>query len=76
MGKAGVAGGVLVFLAGLAIFIDDLHDFIEVPEFLSWINWIPGASDPFIIGGFHFHHLYLGIILMLIGIAIAMKYDD
>jgi hypothetical protein len=73
MGKAGVAGGVLVFLAGLAIFIDDLHDFIEVPDFF---NWIPGASDPFIIGGFHFHHLYLGIFLMIIGLAIAVKYDE
>ena len=73
MGKTGVAGGVLVFIAGLAVFLDDLHDFVPGTEFLQWI---PGASDPFIIGGFHFHHLYLGIILMLIGLAIAMKYDD
>ena len=73
MGKTGVAGGVLVFLAGLGIFLDDLHDFVPGTEFLQWI---PGASDPFIIGGFHFHHLYLGIFLMLVGIAIAMKYDE
>ncbi len=73
MGKTGVAGGVLVFLAGLAVFLDDLHDFVPGTEFLQWI---PGSSDPFIIGGFQFHHLYLGIILMLIGLAIAVKYDE
>ena len=73
MGKTGVAGGVLVFIAGLAVFLDDLHDFVPGTEFLQWI---PGASDPIIIGGFHFHHLYLGIILMLVGLAIAMKYDE
>ncbi|MFW9805488.1 MAG: hypothetical protein ACFFFK_02005 [Candidatus Thorarchaeota archaeon] len=73
MGKTGVAGGVLVFLAGLAVFLDDLHDFVPGTEFLQWI---PGASDPFIIGGFQFHHLYLGIFLMLIGLAIAVKYDE
>ncbi|MFX1560993.1 MAG: hypothetical protein ACFFBL_10435 [Promethearchaeota archaeon] len=73
MGKTGVAGGVLVFIAGLGLFLDDLHDFVPGTEFLQWI---PGASDPFIIGGFHLHHLYLGIILMIIGLAIAMKYDE
>ncbi len=73
MGKTGVAGGVLVFLAGLAVFLDDLHDFIPGTEFLQWI---PGGTDPFIIGGFQLHHLYLGIIFMLIGLAIAMKYDE
>jgi len=73
MGKTGVAGGILVFLAGLAVFLDDLHDFVPGFEFLQWI---PGASDPFIIFGFQLHHLYLGIILMLIGLAIAVKYDE
>ena len=63
----------MVFIAGLAVFLDDLHDFVPGTEFLQWI---PGASDPFIIGGFQLHHLYLGIILMLIGLAIAMKYDE
>ncbi|MHA2352221.1 MAG: hypothetical protein ACXABX_03790 [Candidatus Thorarchaeota archaeon] len=42
----------------------------------EFLQWIPGASDPFIIGGFQFHHLYLGIILMIVGLAIAMKYDE
>ena len=28
MGKTGVAGGVLVFIAGLSVFQDDLHDFV------------------------------------------------
>ncbi|MFW9926488.1 MAG: hypothetical protein ACFFDM_06935 [Candidatus Thorarchaeota archaeon] len=73
MGKTGVAGGILVFIAGLAVFLDDLHDFLPGTEFFQWI---PGASDPFIIGGFQFHHLYLGIILMLIGLVIAVKYDE
>ena len=73
MGKTGVAGGILVFIAGLAIFLDDLHDFVPGTEFLQWM---PGASDPFIFGGFQFHHLYLGIILMIIGLAIAVKYDE
>ena len=73
MGKTGVAGGVLVFILGLAVFLDDLHDFVPGTEFLQWI---PGGSDPFIIGGFHLHHLYLGIFFMLIGLAIAMKYDE
>ncbi|MGY5856054.1 MAG: hypothetical protein RTS72_05590 [Candidatus Thorarchaeota archaeon] len=73
MGKTGVAGGVLVFIAGLAVFLDDLHDFVPGTEFLQWL---PSGTDPFIIGGFQLHHLYLGIILMLIGLAIAMKYDE
>ena len=29
MGKTGVAGGVLVFIAGLAIFLDDLHSLLD-----------------------------------------------
>ncbi len=73
MGKAGVAVGVLTFIFGLALVLDDLHDFVPGTEFLQWI---PGASDPFIIGGFQLHHLYLGIIVMVIGLAIAMKYDE
>lgn len=73
MGKTGVAGGVLVFILGLAVFLDDLHDFVPGTEFLQWI---PGGVDPFIIGGFHLHHLYLGIFFMLIGLAIAVKYDE
>jgi hypothetical protein len=76
VGKTGVAGGVLVFIAGLAVFLDDLHDFLPGVQWVEIFQWIPGGSDPFIIGGFHFHHLYLGIILMIIGLAIAMKYDE
>jgi hypothetical protein len=73
VGKTGVAGGVLVFIFGLLLFIDDLHDFVPGTEFLQWL---PDISDPFIIGGFQLHHLYLGIIIMLIGLAIAVKYDE
>lgn len=72
MGKRGVAGGVLVFLFGLALVIDDLHDFVAGTDFL---HFLPNF-DPYIIGGFQLHHLYIGIVLILIGIAIAMKYDE
>lgn len=72
MGKQGVAAGVLTFIVGLAIFIDDLHDFVAGTEFLHWLP----DFDPYIIFGFHLHHLYIGILIMLIGLAIAMKYDE
>jgi len=72
VGKQGVAAGVLTFIVGLAIFIDDLHDFVAGTEFLHWLP----DFDPYIIFGFHLHHLYIGILIMLIGLAIAMKYDE
>ena len=72
MGKTGVAAGVITFLLGLLIFIDDLHDFVPGTDFLHFLP----DFDPYIIGGFQFHHLYLGIIIMLIGLYIAAKYDE
>lgn len=72
MGKQGVAVGVVTFIIGLAIFVDDLHDFVAGTEFLHFLP----DFDPYIIAGFHFHHLYLGIIIMLIGLYIAAKYDE
>lgn len=72
MGKQGVAAGVLTFIVGLVIFVDDLHDFVAGTEFLHWLP----DFDPYIIFGFQLHHLYIGILIMLIGLAVAMKYDE
>ena len=72
MGKQGVAAGVLTFLVGLAIFVDDLHDFVAGTEFLHWLP----DFDPIIIAGFQLHHLYLGALIMLIGLVVAMRYDE
>lgn len=72
MGKAGIAGGILAFLVGLVLFVDDLHDFITVPDYLHFLP----DFDPYIIGVFQFHHLYLGIIIMVIGLYIAAKSDN
>ena len=72
MGKQGVAVGVITFLLGLLIFIDDLHDFVPGTEFLHFLP----DFDPYIIGGFQLHHLYLGIVIMLVGLYIATKYDE
>lgn len=72
MGKAGIAAGILTFLVGLAIFVDDLHDFVAGTEFLHWLP----DFDPVIIAGFQFHHLYVGIIIMLVGLYIAARSDN
>jgi len=72
MGKKGVAAGVLTFLVGLMVFVDDLHDFVEGTEFLHFLP----DFDPYPIFGFQLHHLYIGILIMLIGLAIAVKYDN
>jgi len=72
MGKKGVAVGVLAFILGLVIFIDDLHDFVAGTDFLHFLP----DFDPYIIAGFQLHHLYLGALIMLIGLAISVKYDD
>ena len=72
MGKQGVAVGVITFLLGLLIFVDDLHDFVPGTEFLHFLP----DFDPYIIGGFQLHHLYLGIVIMLVGLYIATKYDE
>jgi hypothetical protein len=72
VGKQGVAAGGLTFLVGLVLFVDDLHDFVAGTEFLHFLP----DFDPYIILGFQLHHLYIGILIMLIGLAIAMKYDE
>lgn len=72
MGKKGVAAGVLAFIVGLVLVVDDLHDFVAGTEFLHFLP----DFDPYIILGFQLHHLYIGIVIMLIGLAIAMKYDE
>jgi hypothetical protein len=72
VGKKGVAVGILTVIIGLLIFIDDLHDFVAGTEFLHFLP----DFDPYIIGGFQIHHLYIGAIIMLIGLIIAMKYDE
>ena len=72
MGKKGVAVGVIAFILGLVIFVDDLHDFVPGTEFLHFLP----DFDPYIIAGFQFHHLYLGILIMLIGLYIAAKFDE
>lgn len=69
VGKKSIPQGVLTFLVGLAIFVDDLHDFVPGTEFLQWLP----DFEPVIFLGFHFHHLYVGILIMLIGIALAIK---
>ena len=72
MGKRGVGFGVLAFILGLALFVDDLHDFVPGTGFL---HFLPNF-DPYIIWGFHLHHLYIGALIMLIGLVIATKYDE
>ncbi len=72
MRKNSVALGILTFLIGLSIFVDDLRDFVPGTEFLHWMP----DFEPFIFLGFHFHHLYIGILIMLIGLVHAMKHDE
>jgi len=72
MRRRSIAQGFLTFLIGLAIFVDDLHDFVAGTEFLHWMP----DFEPFIFLGFHFHHLYIGILIMLIGLVQAMKHDE
>ena len=72
MGKTGIAAGIVTFLIGLVLFVDDLHDFVAGTDFLHFLP----DFDPYIIFGFQFHHLYLGIIIMLIGLYVAAKSDN
>ncbi|MHA1905023.1 MAG: hypothetical protein ACXADL_11630 [Candidatus Thorarchaeota archaeon] len=54
-------------IVGILIFVDDLHDFVAVPE---WLHWLPDFA-PIIVFGFHFEHLYIGAILILIALIMA-----
>ncbi|MHA2045578.1 MAG: hypothetical protein ACW99G_12340 [Candidatus Thorarchaeota archaeon] len=48
------------------------------------LTFVPGTDflhflpdfDPYFIMGFQLHHLYLGALIMIIGLAIAMRSDD
>ncbi|MCK4483182.1 MAG: hypothetical protein KAU89_00050 [Candidatus Thorarchaeota archaeon] len=64
MGKGRKILGLLMFVIGLGIFVDDLHDFVPGTE---WLHWMPDFT-PVVIGGFHLEHLYIGALLMVIGI--------
>jgi hypothetical protein len=72
VGKQGVAAGILTFLVGLVLVVDDLHDFIPGTDFLHFLP----DFDPYFIMGFQLHHLYIGVVIMLIGLYIAMRYDE
>ncbi len=62
-----LAAGIAL-LIGLLIFVDDLHDFVPGTE---WLHWLPEFT-PVYIGDFHFDHLYVGAIIILIGLIIAV----
>ena len=72
MGKKGVAVGVLTLIIGLAILVDDLHDFVIGTDFLHFLP----DFDPYFIGGFQLHHLYIGALIILVGLIIAVIYKD
>jgi hypothetical protein len=54
-------------IVGILIFVDDLHDFVPGTELL---HWLPDFT-PIIVFGFHFEHLYIGAILILIALILA-----
>ncbi|MCK4740106.1 MAG: hypothetical protein KAT22_01060 [Candidatus Thorarchaeota archaeon] len=64
--------GLLMFVIGLGIFVDDLHDFVPGTE---WLHWMPDFT-PVIIGTFHLEHLYIGALIMLIGILVLARSSD
>ena len=72
MGKKGVIVGILTFILGLVILVDDLHDFVPGTDFLHFLP----DFDPYFIGVFQLHHLYIGALIMLIGLVIAAKYRN
>lgn len=72
MGKKGVAVGIISFIFGLTILVDDLHDFVAGTDFLHFLP----DFDPYLIAGFQLHHLYIGALIMLIGLVIAAKYRN
>jgi hypothetical protein len=64
--------GAILFVIGLAIFVDDLHDFVPGTE---WLYWMPDFNH-IIIGGFHLEHLYIGALIMLIGLIMMARSSD
>ncbi len=47
MGKAGVAAGVLAFIFGLILLVDDLHDFVAGTDFLHFLPDFDPYRHPF-----------------------------
>ncbi len=72
MVSKGTIIGVIIFIVGLLIFVDDLHDFIPGTDMF---HWLPDFT-PIIIFGWHLEHLYIGAILLLLGLLIAIKYRE
>ena len=64
--------GLLMLVIGLGIFVDDLHDFVPGTE---WLHWMPDFT-PVVIAGFHLEHLYIGILIMVIGILVLARSSD
>ena len=57
MPSKGQVVGAILFIIGLAIFVDDLHDFVPGTE---WLHWLPDFT-PVFIGSFHFEQLSVSI---------------
>ena len=72
MVSKGTAVGAIVFIIGLLIFLDDLHDFVPGT---GMFHWLPDFT-PIFIFGFHLEHLYIGALLMLFGLLYAIKYKE
>ncbi len=72
MGKKGLVVGILAFLIGLVLFVDDLHDFVAGIDFLHFLP----DFDPYLLAGFQLHHLYIGALIMLVGLIISIKYKN
>jgi hypothetical protein len=64
-----LAVGALMLIIGAAIFVDDLHDFVPGTD---WLHWLP-EFPPLIIGTFHLEHLYIGALIMLVGLIIMAR---
>ncbi len=68
-GSGRLAFGVLLFIIGAVIFLDDLHEFVPGTE---WLHWLPDFQ-PIVISGFHLEHLYIGALLALIGLIVIAR---
>jgi len=64
-----LAAGALILIIGAAIFVDDLHDFVAGTD---WLHWLP-EFPPIMIGTFHLEHLYIGALIMLVGLIIMAR---
>jgi hypothetical protein len=61
-----LAFGALLFLVGLAIYVDDLHDFVPGTD---WLHWLP-EFQPIFIASFHLEHLFIGALILLVGLVV------